>query len=320
MSLYKNTLESLRKNKDLRLSGKFTSIPFILLPELSKVIPGVEQEKYYIVTANSKVGKTKLADFLFLYNPYEFSRLNPTSNVKIKIFYFSLEVSKEEKIRQYLSFRLFKDHNISISPEKLMSKFQDYILSDEILRLIESYDEIMQDFESKVTIIDNIRNPFGIYKYMRDYAYAHGKYYNKQGEIINPADFSNADERIRTKALVSIDKYVPDDPDEYVIVITDHISLLQPEKGDDLWSAIFKFSSEYCLSMRDRWKYAVVNIQQQASDQEKQQFTFKGDTIVAKLRPTPDGLADCKLTQRDKLKIHCIFIKFVYICNKYELK
>ena len=70
MSLYKNTLESLRKNKDLRLSGKFTSIPFILLPELSKVIPGVEQEKYYIVTANSKVGKTKLADFLFLYNPY----------------------------------------------------------------------------------------------------------------------------------------------------------------------------------------------------------------------------------------------------------
>ena len=60
-----------------------------------------------------------------------------------------------------------------------------------------------------------------------------------------------------------------------------------------------KFSHEYCLSMRDRWQYHVVNIQQQAMEQEKQQFTFKGESIIDKLRPSADGLGDCKLTGRD---------------------
>jgi len=263
------------------------------------------------------LGKTKLADFLFLYNPYEYTLLK-TSNIKIKIFYFSLEVSKDEKIRQYLSYRLFKDHKICISPEKIMSKFQKYILDDNIEKLLDSYDEHMNDFESKVTIIDNIRNPFGIFKYMRDYAYNNGKYYSKAGESINPKDFNDPNESVRKKALETVDRYIPNDPNEYVIVITDHLSLLQPEKGDDLWSSIFKFSSDYCLAMRDRWKYSVINIQQQAADQEKQQFTFKGDSIVAKLRPSPDGLADCKLTQRDCNIMLGLFAPHRYKIDDYE--
>ena len=317
MSIYKNVLNSAKINKKLRLEGKDTCIPFILIPELGTVIPGIEQEKYYIVTANSKVGKTKLADFLFLYNPYEYT-LAKTSNIKVKIFYFSLEVSKEEKIRQYLSYRLFKDHKICISPEKIMSKFQKYVLDDKIEEFLESYDEHMNNFESKVTIIDNIRNPFGIFKYMRDYAYSHGKYYSKTGDSIDPHDFNSPIETVRKKALETVDRYVPDDPDEYVIVITDHLSLLQPENGNDLWSAIFKFSSDYCLAMRDRWRYSVINIQQQAADQEKQQFTFKGESIVAKLRPSPDGLADCKLTQRDCNIMLGLFAPHRYKIDDYE--
>lgn len=322
MGLFNNVLNSVKTNRNLRLSGKDTSIPFILLPELGQAIPGIEQEKYYIVTANSKVGKTKFSDFLFLYNPYEYVLKNlkekKESNITVKIFYFSLEVSKEEKIRQYLSYRLFVDHKISISPEKMMSKFQNYILDEKIEKIIETYNDLMNHFESTVTIIDNIRNPFGIYKHMRDYAYANGKYYSKTGQIIDPHDFSSSNDAIRTKALTTFDKYVPDNPDEYVIVITDHVSLLQPEKGDDLWSAIFKFSSEYCLSMRDRWRYIVINIQQQAADQEKQQFTFKGDSIVAKLRPSPDGLADCKLTQRDCNIMFGLFAPHRYKIENYE--
>lgn len=317
MSLYSNVMSNLLKNKKARLEGKQTCIPFRNLSELGKVIPGIEQEKYYIVTANSKVGKTKFADFLFLYNPVEFV-LNTTTNIKVKIFYFSLEVSKEEKIRQYLSYRLLKDHSISIPPEKFLSKFEDYILEDDIESLLANYDNSMKDFENIVTIIDNIRNPFGIFKYMREYAYNNGKYFSKNGEVIDPHDFSSNIESVRKKALTEVKEYVPNDPDEYVIVITDHLSLLQPEKGEDLWTAIFKFSSDYCLAMRDRWKYSVVNIQQQASDQEKQQFTFKGDSIVAKLRPTPDGLADCKLTQRDCNIMLGLFAPHRYKIEEYE--
>lgn len=314
---YKNVKNQIKKNKQIRLKGGYTCIPFLLLPKLGQVVPGIEQEKYYLVTANSKVGKTKLADFLFVYNPYEFVTTKK-SDIKLKIMYFSLEVSKEEKLSQYYSYKLYKDHNIVISPEKLKSRFENYILEDDIEKLIDSYDKEMENFESIVEIIDTIKNPFGIYKHVREYAYRNGDHYNHQGDLIPVDDLLSSDVTVRDKANLSIAGYRAHDPNEYVIVLVDHISLLHTEKGQDLWTAMFTFSSKYCLAMRDRWKYTPVVIQQQTADQEKQQFTFKGDSIIAKLRPSPDGLADCKLTQRDVNVMIGLFAPHRYKIENYE--
>ena len=314
MSIFKAVKHQIKKNKQVRLDGGYTCVPFILMPKLGQILPGVEQEKYYIVTANSKVGKTKLADFLFVYNPYEFIS-TVKSDIKLKIFYFSLEVSKEEKMAQYYSYRLFKDHNIVISPEKLKSRFQNYILEDEIEALIDSYDEEMEKFESMVTFIDNIKNPYGIYKYVRDYAYKHGRHIDKNGVTIPVDMLMHTESAIRDKASLSIVDYIPDDPNEYVIIVIDHLSLLHAEKGKDLWTTMFEFSSKYCLNMRDRWRYIPVAIQQQAADQEKQQFNFRGDSVIAKLRPSPDGLADCKLTQRD-----CNVMLGLFAPHRYKIQ
>lgn len=317
MSIYKSVKAQIKKNKQIRLEGGYTCIPFVLLPKLGYVVPGIEQEKYYLVTANSKVGKTKLADFLFVYNPYEFVTTKET-DIKIKVMYFSLEVSKEEKLSQYYSYRLYKDHGIVISPEKLKSRFENYILEDDIEKILDSYDAEMERFESMVEIIDTIKNPFGIYKHVRDYAYAHGEHYDKFGKLIPKEHLMSSDTTIRDAANLRIAEYRPHNPQEYVIIVVDHLSLLHTEKGQDLWTTIFNFSSKYCLAMRDRWKYIPVAIQQQAADQEKQQFTFKGDSIVAKLRPSPDGLADCKLTQRDVNVMFGLFAPHRYKIENYE--
>ena len=85
MSIFKAVKQQIKKNKQVRLDGGYTCVPFILIPSLGEILPGVEQEKYYIVTANSKVGKTKLADFLFVYNPYEFAA-TVESDIKVRIF------------------------------------------------------------------------------------------------------------------------------------------------------------------------------------------------------------------------------------------
>jgi hypothetical protein len=317
MSIFKNVKKEIKKNKQVRLDGGYTCIPFVLLPKLGKIVPGIEQEKYYLVTANSKVGKTKLADFLFVYNPYEFAT-KYESDIKVKIFYFSLEVSKEEKISQYYSYRLYKDHNIVISPEKLKSRFENYILEDDIETLIDTYDEEMEKFESMVEFIDNVKNPYGIYKHVRNHAFKNGTHYDINGKAIPLSDLMSDDTQVRDKANLSIHRYEPHNPNEYVIIVVDHLSLLHPERGADLWNTIFSFSSKYCLAMRDRWRYIPVVIQQQAADQEKQQFTFKGDSIVAKLRPSPDGLADCKLTQRDVNAMFGLFAPHRYKIANYE--
>lgn len=317
MSIFSRIKKELYENKKIREAGGYTSIPFVLIPELGKVIPGIQKEKYAICTASSKVGKSKLAQFLYVYNPYHFVT-NYETDIKVKIFYNSLEVSKEEIICQYLSYRLFTDHGLIIAPDKLRSNFDDYILEDSVLKIVESYDEEMARFESIVTIQDTVKNPFGIYKMVRDYAYKNGKHYNKKGEEILVSDLLSPNNDVRAKANLSIDYYVPNDPNEYVIVITDHIGLLTPENGGDLWHTIEHFSKDYCLSMRDRWKYHVVNVQQQSADQEKQQFTFKGDSVVAKLRPTPDGLANNKETQRDVNLMFGLFAPHRYKIDDYE--
>jgi len=91
MLIFDRVQKEFKENKQNRIEGKVNAIPWLSMPKLSNVLPGVQQKRYTIVTANSKVGKSKLTDFLFVYEPYSFI-LNTESNIKLKIFYFSLEI------------------------------------------------------------------------------------------------------------------------------------------------------------------------------------------------------------------------------------
>jgi len=289
MSIFKNVKKEIKKNKQVRLDGGYTCIPFVLMPKLGKIVPGVEQEKYYLVTANSKVGKTKLADFLFVYNPYEFAT-KYKSDIKVKIFYFSLEVSKEEKVSQYYSYRLYKDHNIIISPEKLKSRFESYILEDEIEKLIDSYDEEMEKFESMVEFIDNVKNPYGIYKHVRNHAFKNGTHYDINGKAIPLSELMSDDTKVRDRANLSIHRYEPHDPNEYVIVVVDHLSLLHPERGADLWSTIFSFSDIDRLG--DNYREFLVMLNRSGSGFTNIDLYFNGAVNFFKELPLPTEIKE----------------------------
>lgn len=305
--IIERVIEELKYNKKTRLEGKDIVIPWINLPKLSTVIPGVQKGRYIIVTANAKVGKTQIADYLFLYEPLNYIFNIKNTNLKLKIFYFSLEMSKEDKILQMISNKIYNDKNYVISTDNLRSYFKGYILEDRVEKLIDEYKDYFTKVEEVVTFVDNIRNPYGIYKTVRQYAKEHGKFFKNDGTQVDI-----------DKDHSFYDYYIPNDPDEQVIVITDHCSLLMPEKGEELWNAMSNYSSNYCLKMRDNFKYTVVNIQQQAADQEKQQFTFKGTTMVDKIRPSADGLGDCKVTGRDCDMMIGLFAPNRYKISQYE--
>lgn len=145
---------------------------------------------------------------------------------------------------------------------------------------------------------------------MKSYAEQNGRYEKKL------MHFTNDDGTVEKKIVN--DFYIPNNPDEYVIVITDSVNLLLPENGQNLHQAMSKFSSDYCLHMRDVWKYTIVNIQQQAAEQEKQQFNTFGGNIVNKLRPSQDGLGDNKLTGRDCNLMIGLFAPFRYEISQYN--
>jgi len=309
--IYNRVFEEIAENKRLREEGKHIVIPFPF-PRFSRYVPGIQKGRYIICTANSKVGKSKFTDFMFMYNPINFVQTVET-NIKVKVIYFSLEQSKEDKIKEYISHLLFKKHKIILSPQLIDSIYNHYILPDDILEKVQALQEDLNNFEKRVSFHDTIRNPYGIYKKVREYAHTNGYYVDKN------------DNRLDTKLIEAgkdevfkIDHYVQNDPDEYVIIITDHLSLLTPEADDKsaqnaLHSAMGRFSSKYCLSMRDRWKYIIVNVQQQAAAQEGIE-NLKMD----KVQPSPAGLGDNKLTGRDCDMMLGLFSPARYKIRNYE--
>lgn len=56
MSLYNRVFESLKDRRSRLLSGMINCIPWNL-PRFENELPGIERGKYYLISANSKVGR-----------------------------------------------------------------------------------------------------------------------------------------------------------------------------------------------------------------------------------------------------------------------
>ena len=112
------------------------------------------------------------------------------------------------------------------------------------------------------------------------------------------------------------DYYEANDPEEYVMIIIDHVSLISTEaqggKQMNLHESIVKLSSDYLIKLRNKYNYIPVVIQQQASSQESVE-----NMKVGRLKPTMDGLGDCKLTQRDANVILGLFSPFRHEIKEY---
>ena len=70
----------------------------------------------------------------------------------------------------------------------------------------------------------------------------------------------------------AFDYYVPNDPDEYVMCIIDHVGLIDAQKFHgvqlSLRESIGLLSSNYLVKLRNRYNYTPVVIQQQAAASE----------------------------------------------------
>lgn len=296
LELFNRVVTDLKERKAKVEQGGVNCIPFNF-PRFAKEVAGIEQGQYYQITASTKVGKSQINDAMFLYNPL-FYALNNPEKLRVKIFYFTLEMSKEQKYVQFISHLLFvlSKGGVRISPKDLRSVREDSPLSQDVLDIIESdeYREYFDFFEKSVEFIDDIRHPTGIMKFMQEYAKASGTAHKK---IIDIVDHKTG-EVTQTEVF---DYYEPHDPKEYVIVIVDHMALLTPENGTKVRDAMIKLSAEYFIKLRNRYKYIPVGIIQQSASQESNE-----NARMNKLKPTLDGFGD--------LSTLGFVIYFTYLC------
>lgn len=307
MSYFNSVMSYLEGRRERAINGLYNCIPWPF-PRFREFLPGTQMGKFIIVTANQKVCKTKFCDFVFVYETLFFIMEHP--EIKVKIFYFCLEESARKKFIEFQCHLLYRLDGIIMSPTELESTDKDHPVPEYILQLLRSdkYQAYIKKFEEMVEYIDNERNPTGINKKCREYALNHG---HLNFTTIKVKD-SVTGEMVEKRVVDQVNPYTPDDPEEYRMVILDNASNISTEQGMKKMETIEKMAKN-AITLRDQLNYTFILIQHQAQAQEGIE-NFK----LNKIKPSSDGLADCKTTTRDANMVIGLYSPFKYGMTEYE--
>ena len=295
--LYDRVVGNIKRRKDRIKDGLVNSLPWPF-PRFSEHVVGLEKGKIYQVTAGPKTGKSKYTNYAFIYSQYDFI-INNALTLKFRVKYFCLEESKESLVTQFMSYALFTKSKgkFNVSPEELMSTKEE--LPCEVLAELDKHRDYINGFLECVEYIEDIAHPFGIYKRLLDYAEING---TQKKKIV---DYGNGPKEVD-------DIYIPNDPEELVLTVVDHVSLLQPKKGAQISDAITEMSG-YLIKLRNKYGYSSVIVQQQALAQSSMEgIKFNQG------EPTIANLGDSKLTSRAVDISFAIYSPFVNKIPEYE--
>jgi hypothetical protein len=210
--------------------------------------------------------------------------------LKVKVLYFSLEMSAKEKYNEFLCHLLSILDKIHIDTRELRSV--DKPCDPHIFELLESerYQKYIKAYENMVIFNDTDKNPTGIRKFYRDYALQHGHYNYTTIKVPNEITGDMDDKRV----IDPIKPYSQDDEDEYRIIILDNAANVSTEKNYENQRAAIEKVSKDGIVAKKQLNYIFVLIQHQAQSQEGVE-----NIKLGRMRPTADGLGDNKTTSRD---------------------
>jgi len=288
--IYNDVIEKIRRGREGLNTG--LSMGF---ERLVDHIPGIQQGTYYLIGGETGSGKTAFTDSCFLYNPYDWMKANSKDGIDLKIFYWSLEIDKTIKVTKAICRKLYLDYGILTDINFVLSRGKNRI-SKEVYEAVKFTKDYFYQLEDCLTIIDAAENPTGIYKFMNNYA-------NENGDIIYKKIRSGED------TINVFDKYIPYNPDRYVLIIIDHIALMKRERGFNQKDNIDKMS-EYLIPLRNNFNFIPVVVQQLGRGLS-QTDRFKLDRV----EPQLSDFKDSGNTQQDANVVLSLFSP-----RKYEIE
>lgn len=263
-----NLIEAFKAGQLGRNKGLPTGIDAI-----DRDVYGIQRKAVYTVAAPPKAGKTALVDFLFVLMPYLLAPLS-----KVHIIYFSFEIDRIKKEFKFAAFFFYYDYNIDtfeyrgrqykMSAEYLLGKYIDHekkpipvceehknmlktIYVKHIIPLFGEYDQNGKKLKNgRITFVEERENPTGLRNYILRHADTHGKFIHETYEVRGVTG---------TETRTRITGYKPNDPEEMLIIVTDHIRKLKKERNFNTKDNIDKWV-EYQVELRNWCAYTFVNI------------------------------------------------------------
>lgn len=227
-------LDMLYKMIDLGREGQNIGIS-TQIPKLDATIAGVQRSTQYLVSGDTGSGKTSFCLYSLIYAPLK-DRLGDDS---LRIIYYSLEMSKEMLLTKMLSIHIFEKYGVQLGYNDILSRTAT--LQDEHYELIVAEREWLRKIMGHLVIYDKILTPNTMYRHLKAYSKKHGVYHE------------NADKTQET--------YIPNVPNQYVLVILDHVWLLRPNNGQDKKQAA-DLAADYLTTFKNKCGYTPVVLQQ----------------------------------------------------------
>lgn len=271
-----------------------------ILPRIYQVIPGLINETFHCVTGFTGSAKSTFAFFMFLFHPYRFCKEN---KIPLKIIYFALEESYEKAWIRIRSEILRERYDLSLTYYQYLGHHEGRTSAhDKALAEIEPEIEEMKKY---IHIIDDVSNPTGMKVKV-------GELISDLGQRIDGEEFTDSTGK-KHKSW----SWKWHNPNQKLIIITDHVSLITPEKQDGVrlnTHEAMQLHNDYCRDVYlKKFKAICCNVQQQQVSGDKM-ITGK----VEDYEPTLAKLANNLELARDYTFVWGLFQPERYGIAKYN--
>jgi hypothetical protein len=207
MSEFQHLLRKVRQGR----SGKVVSIP-LPYERLAQHLD-ITQSQMVAIGGNTGTGKSSLAHELFILHLFDWwLEHRDSTEIKVKIFVYSMERAKEVYLAKWMAYRLWKKYKILAHSRLILGRVPNFRVSNKLMTLIKQEKAYFEDMEQIVTLMTGPKYASQIEKHIKKWVYANGKIetYNEK---------------------LGLKRYVPDDPNLLTIVILDHIGKVKVPKG-----------------------------------------------------------------------------------------
>ncbi len=239
-----NLRENLRAEIKRGKEGKNASIP-ISLTKLSDYIE-IGRNTMYTIGGITGSGKSTIVQEIFLLSVMDWWMKNRgKTTIKLNVIYFGMERKMFMYAAKWISRAIFVEQGITIPYMKILHR-RGKGLTDKEMDLVSTYMDLFDEWQKDETLIvfEGTKNPTGISIFIDNFAKKHGEIIPRQdGELESRSYKSNHENHL-------------------VLIITDHIGILKPEKVDGKTKAnIDKFSTAM-RDARDLYGFSPVIVQQ----------------------------------------------------------
>ena len=215
------------------------------LDKLDSLTYGIIRENITLVGASSGCGKSSITSYIAVYKAY-CELLKSEGKIDIHWLIFSFEMSKVALFLRLLSMHLYDEYGLVVPHDVLLSLKSR--MPDEIYEKVVESKEWIDGLAKRCIVIDKPVTAKRMYGLCKSFAEKHGKFVPVDKGTFKGEEWEAFD-------------YVPDNKEQYLIVLVDHVKLFDTQTGHTSKQEIDE-ACKYLIYFRDKCKFSIYIVQQ----------------------------------------------------------